>query len=194
MNINSMKHTFFFLGVLLVVSCGNKKTEEGTTNEAEGVSTEIVEKEEAPILLGTKDRKDLEAEPYGDLWFDENYRLHTADSETIAQFKDRLGDVSHVKLFMGTWCSDSQREVPAFYKIMDEAGFDHEKLQLITVSRDKDTPEKLEEGLDITNVPTFIFYRENKEINRIVEAPVETLEKDMLSILSGKDYKHLYAE
>jgi hypothetical protein len=52
----------------------------------------------------------------------------------------------------------------------------------------------LEDGFDITNVPTFIFYRNGKEINRIVESPVISLEKDMLSILAGEVYKHTYAE
>ena len=187
-----MKRYFGILTVLLLFACGKEK--QATTDAAkEEVQTEDVV-EEVPILVGITERAALESEPYGDLWFTENYELHPLDSETISAFKALLGEVDQVKLFMGTWCSDSQREVPAFFKIMDEAGFNEEKLQLITVTRDKDTPEKLEEGLDITNVPTFIFYRENKEINRIVESPIETLEKDMLAILSGQAYKHTYAE
>ena len=190
-----MKKYLIVLSLAFIASCGNKKEEQTTLSNGE-TSAEAVEesKEETPILVGIKDRAALEAEPYASLWFHENFELYSVDVETVNSFKESLKEVDHVKLFMGTWCSDSQREVPAFYKIMDTAGFDDEKIQLITVTRDKDTPEKLEEGLNITNVPTFIFYKGNKEINRIVEFPVETLEKDMLAMLSGKDYKHAYAE
>src|SRR5690606_18438893 len=92
------------------------------------------------------------------------------------------------------WCEDSQRETPHFYKILDAANFDESKLTLITVSEEKTTPQGYEEGKNITNVPTIIFYKNDKELGRIVEYPIESLEKDMFAILSGKDYKHAYAE
>jgi hypothetical protein len=43
-------------------------------------------------------------------------------------------------------------------------------------------------------VPTFIFMKDGQELGRIVEYPLESLEKDMAKILSGVDYKHAYAE
>ena len=95
---------------------------------------------------------------------------------------------------MGTWCSDSQREVPSFYKIMNAIGYQTNKIDLISVDREKSTPQELEKGLDINYVPTIIFYKYGEEINRIVEAPIESLEKDILTILSGNAYKHTYFE
>lgn len=95
---------------------------------------------------------------------------------------------------MGTWCSDSQREVPHFFKVMDQAGYDYNNFTLITMSREKTTPENFEEGLNITNVPTIIFYENEKERNRIVEYTIETLEKDMLNILQENTYQNAYAE
>ncbi|MCB0473638.1 MAG: thioredoxin family protein, partial [Flavobacteriaceae bacterium] len=65
-------------------------------------------------------------------------------------------------------------------------------LELITVDHSKKTPDNLQEGLNITNVPTFIFYKKGKEIGRFVEYPRETLEKDILAIISGQPYKHSY--
>ena len=93
---------------------------------------------------------------------------------------------------MGTWCEDSQNQVPRFYKILQQLDFNLKKVQLITVDRSKKTPENLEAGLNITNVPTFIFYKNSTEIQRIVESPVETLENDMLKILSNQEYRHTY--
>ncbi len=39
------------------------------------------------------------------------------------------------------------------------------------------------DGMEIHFVPTFIFYRNDEEIGRIVEMPYESLEKDMLEIV-----------
>ena len=39
-----------------------------------------------------------------------------------------------------------------------------------------------------------IFLKKNEEINRIVEFPVETLQKDIIKILSNNNYKHAYSE
>jgi thiol-disulfide isomerase/thioredoxin len=95
---------------------------------------------------------------------------------------------------MGTWCSDSRRDSPAFFKLMDFLNVKNKKLKLIAMSLEKNTPDSLEKGLEIYNIPTFIFKKDGKEINRIVEFPIETLEKDIFNILSGEDYKNAYAD
>lgn len=191
------KFQYSILSLLLLtimVSCKlNTKEEAPTTEEiAEIASEESIEEAEAPILLGVQKRVALETSPY-DTWFSENYKQHTLDTATIETIKGDLAD-SDITLFMGTWCEDSQRESPAFYKILDLAGIDASTVKLITVSEDKDTPEGLEEGQNITNVPTFIFSKDGEELGRIVEYPLESLEKDMEKILSGQEYKHAYAE
>jgi thiol-disulfide isomerase/thioredoxin len=93
---------------------------------------------------------------------------------------------------MGTWCGDSRRETPRFYKILEETNFDENYFELITVNRSKKTPDNLQEGFNIIRVPTFIFYKEGKEVGRYVEYPRETLEKDILKIVTGQAYKHSY--
>ena len=79
-------------------------------------------------------------------------------------------------------------------KILKESGITIEDMELIAVSEDKDTPSGLEKKYDLFNVPTLIFSKDNKELNRIVEFPIETLEKDMLSILKDDGYKNAYAK
>ncbi len=89
---------------------------------------------------------------------------------------------------MGTWCSDSRREVPRFYKIMDEVGF--ADFDMITVNRAKQA-NGLEKGYNLNYVPTFILFKNGKEIGRFVERVVnDSLENDLLLIASGKGYKH----
>jgi len=36
---------------------------------------------------------------------------------------------------MGSWCGDSQEQVPKFYKIISLLNFDENKIQLIAVDR-----------------------------------------------------------
>ena len=93
---------------------------------------------------------------------------------------------------MGTWCGDSKRGVPRFYKILEETGFDEDYFELITVGRNKKTPDNLQEGFDLIRVPTFIFFKDGKEVGRFVERPRETMEKDILKIITGATYKHSY--
>lgn len=192
---NRISFTILSLFLLTsIASCKMNTAEEAPEKEeiTEVITGEESMEEEAPILLGVQKRSALEASPY-DTWFRDSYKEHTLDTATIASIKGDLA-TTDITLFMGTWCEDSQRETPAFYKILDLAGIDASAVNLITVSEDKDTPEGLEEGLYITNVPTIILAKEGKELGRIVEYPLESLEKDLAKILSGQEYKHAYAE
>ncbi|WP_335966024.1 thioredoxin family protein [Galbibacter sp. PAP.153] len=161
---------------------------ENSVSDVDQNSTETQEK----ILLGIQSREALEEAPYKE-WFDENYNDYKVDKETLEAIKPLLEGMN-IKIFMGTWCSDSQHQVPVFFNIMDKAGYSYDDFTLITMSRDKTTPANLEKGLNIINVPTIIFYKDGKEMNRIVEYPIHTMEEDMLQILQGKDYKNPYAE
>ena len=53
-------------------------------------------------------------------------------------------------------------------------------------NRDLVGPAGEEGGMNITHVPTFIFYRDGLELGRIVEYPNRTIEKDMVEILVGQ--------
>lgn len=156
------------------------------------VSIHITAQNTEQNLIGIQEKCDYLQEPYAD-WFAPNYAKYQPDMTVVNELKKHLDGIT-IKAFMGTWCGDSKRETPAFYKILDKAGFDFSHLTMIAVNRDKATPDNLQEGMNITNVPTFIFYKNGKEIGRFVEFPRETLEKDILKIVSGKPYKHSYEE
>jgi len=141
-------------------------------------------------LIGITARVDFDQQPYTN-WFNSYYTNYTVDQKTTKKLKKALKDVT-IKAFMGTWCGDSKRETPRFYKVLEAAEFDLKNLKMITVNRGKKTPDNLQKGLNIFRVPTFIFYKDGKEIGRYVEYARVSLEKDMLQILTGKDYKHSY--
>ncbi|WGK65190.1 thioredoxin family protein [Croceiramulus getboli] len=180
---------FLLLALTPLSSC---KNDTKTVEESQETGEKEVEMEEEEILLGLQSRQALEQAPYNS-WFTENYEDYELDQELLPDLEQALQGVE-ITLFMGTWCSDSQREVPRFYKILDAANYDADQIRLITVTEEKDTPAGYEDGLNITNVPTMIFTKEGEELGRIVEYPVESLEKDMLKILTGAPYEHAYAE
>ena len=144
------------------------------------------------MLIGNINKEGLNGDDFIE-WYQENYKAHELDTLTIKEINKKIKEV-RIKVFMGTWCSDSQREVPAFYKILNQSDFDITKLEVIAVSQEKDTPDKLEEGFNIEYVPTIIIYKNEKEIGRFVEFAQETLEKDILAILNESGYKHSYEE
>jgi hypothetical protein len=111
------------------------------------------------------------------------YRSYVPDATVISQLTGKLKGIK-VTLVMATWCSDSKEWVPRFYKIMDMLDFDYHNLTLICVDRDKKAPGTSVDNLKIDRVPTFIFYKENNELGRIIEVPADLLEKDMLKIVS----------
>lgn len=148
-------------------------------------------KDKSGHLVGIANKASFTKDSIFNKWFDQRYKEYETDPVTIAKLTFALKDYK-IKGFMGTWCGDSKRETPRFYKILDETGFDKKKVELITVNRSKKTPDSLEKGFNIIRVPTFIFYRNDKEVGRFVEYPRETMEKDFLKIVTGKPYKHSY--
>lgn len=143
-------------------------------------------------LVGVKNKEDLKQAPYQS-WYNRYHNSYKPDEATVKALKKHIKGVK-IKAFMGTWCGDSKRETPRFYKLLEAVDFNEKNLEMICVNTGKKTPDNLQEGLNIKRVPTFIFYKKGKEIGRYVEYPRESIEKDILAILSGKNYKHVYSD
>lgn len=111
------------------------------------------------------------------------YTVYHPDAAAMKEIAQKLKGVK-VTVVMATWCSDSKEWVPRFYKIMDDLKFRYKNLTLICVDHSKKAPGTNVESLKVDLVPTFIFYRNKKELGRIIEVPASTMEKEMLKILS----------
>jgi thiol-disulfide isomerase/thioredoxin len=141
-------------------------------------------KNQKEILIGNCDRAGLESAPFGE-WFQKEYSDYKPDTQTLDLIRKQMKRVKIV-LVMATWCSDSRREVPRFYKILDYQKIKSKKMKVICVDRNKKAGDLPISDLKATYVPTFIIYKKNKELGRIIESPAETLEKDLLKFLSAK--------
>ena len=148
------------------------------------------------ILLGQCTREALWQAPFRS-WFAINYDQYVVDSATCLYVAPLLKD-KKITLFMGTWCGDSRREVPRLLKILDCCGFPSEQLTMIMVSNQPDmykqSPGHEEYGRNIFRVPTLIIDGLTRELGRIIELPVVSLEKDLLRILRNEGYVPNYAE
>lgn len=147
------------------------------------------------MLLGHCSISAYKNEPFAN-WFNTNFDNYMVDSATIEQIKPLLKK-KKMDLFMGTWCGDSQREVPKIIKILLAAGMDTTHLSIIAVGNGADlykkSPQGEETGLNIRRVPTLIVYEKKKEIGRFIEYPVVSIEKDLLRILQKDGYIPNYA-
>lgn len=99
-------------------------------------------------------------------------------AKKISEFKDELT----VKVFLGTWCGDSRRNVPRFLKSVEKN--DHFHLQMWAVDRHKKLDSNLTEKFNIKRVPTFIFLDDTVEVGRITEHPSKSIEEDIFEILN----------
>ena len=145
------------------------------------------------FLIGKTNRKAFDTDNFS--WFQENYDAYLTNDNVIKQCKDSLKNYT-VKVFYGTWCGDSRRELPRFYKVLDKANIKASQIEAVAVDKKpeayKASPNGEEKGLNIHRVPTFIFYKNGKEINRIVEYPRQDFERDIHKIVNGEKYTSHY--
>jgi len=134
------------------------------------------------ILYGYCDRSGLEMGGFGEV-FEEYYQIYEPDRAVLNQLKMKKEGVE-ILIVLGTWCSDSQEQVPKFFKILDKIKFSKKNVQMICVSSDKEAGQIETANYNILKVPTFIIYRKGREIGRIIETPYDTLEKDLLMFFS----------
>jgi len=113
-------------------------------------------------------------------WFNKQYNKYIPQIEQIDE--NKLNQVS-IKIFMGTWCHDSKREVPRLYKILDAIGHNESNLEIIGLTKDKKGYFNDYSQYGIINTPTFIFFHKGQEIGRIIERPKGLLESRIQFIL-----------
>ncbi len=182
-----MKSIILMLTVLCIELMSSSIIAQTKTNFA---NIEVKNSSGEPMLLGHCDISFLKQGSYKN-WYQSGYDAYTPDSLVMPQLKGLLKG-KQIEIFLGTWCGDSRREVPRMMKILEQAGVDQRQIRLIFVSNEsnsyKQSPQHEEAGKNILRVPTLIVYEEEKEIGRIIEYPVVSLEKDLLSILRREKY------
>jgi len=137
----------------------------------------------SPLLAGQEKIDKNKILATGQEWKD-NYMNYRVDESFLDTLKAKIGDDLKIDVYLGTWCSDSLNNVPKFIKIIEAVGADNFPVNYYNVNRKPSSDVKYYvEDLKVERVPTFIFYRDGKEIGRIVENPKNTLIEDFLEII-----------
>ncbi len=176
-----MKNIFMMAVVFVVAFSCNRAAMPSATRYT---NAEIKNEQGNTILAGHCAKSILQTMPYKD-WYNKSYNPYNVDSTTVQQLTPVLKN-KEIEIFLGSWCGDTKRELPRMMKILEAAAFDTANIKLIFVDNStktyKQSPQHEEAGKNIHRVPTFILYENKKEMGRIVQDPVESLEKDLLKI------------
>ncbi len=153
--------------MLLMLSCGSE------------LQSKKVTRDHTEMLYGRTTAEQL----YFDfpVW-KEVYNLYTPDQKAMKELRNLTRPVK-VKIFFGTWCKDSRKNVPRFFKVIE--GMKNFDVELVAVDRGLDAEGEETGKFNIQRVPTFIFLEKGHEIGRIIEHPVKSLEEDTVNILKG---------
>jgi tetratricopeptide (TPR) repeat protein len=147
-------------------------------------------------LWGIVTRDSLIKEPHAS-WFKKGYDDYQPTPSVIEVLKRLKTNDLSVKIFFGTWCGDTKRELPRLQKVLDAMDFPKDKISYIAVSSKdsiyKQSKNREERGYNIFRVGCYVIERKDVEVNRITEFPVLSMERDLLAILSGQNYTPQYA-
>ncbi|NMP30894.1 thioredoxin [Thalassotalea sp. M1531] len=110
------------------------------------------------------------------LIFNKNYKAFALTKEQIDVVKALPKDLS-VDIYFGTWCHDSEREVPRMLKALTHNS--SVSINLIALDYQKQDPkgEAIKAGIKFT--PTFVIKQKGQEIGRIIERPQIDLIADL---------------
>ena len=106
------------------------------------------------------------------------------DTYEVSAGIDGLPPDLEVKILFGTWCHDSEREIPRVLKLLAASDVKEENISLIALDIRKQEPEGRAKALDVQFTPTFVFFSDGIELGRIIEQPAASLEEDLSALLT----------
>lgn len=171
----------------LVFACERPVETESDIETERGVEQpeqedELVEpRAEVPHAVGETSRKQI-VELHPDWSADRAAEPDESAAKALAEVEPW----AEVTVFLGTWCSDSRREVPRFWRALDLAGDVPFEVNYVGLDRQFEAGDVSLEGKNIVAVPTFVVYRKDEEVGRVVETSVSGIEADVLSLLVGE--------
>jgi len=185
------KWTYACLCLTAIVSqsCGQKAVVHSELKPLDVL--QIINEDKDTILVGQINRKNLELNPTYNQWYQNSYEKYQIPEHWITQHKPYAQNLT-AKIFLGTWCTDTHRELGSMVKILDSLEISYDEIQMYALTEAKDSPEGIEQKYDIKQVPTFILFENGIELNRIVEFPIQSLHQDLSKILKKEPYQDAY--
>ena len=138
-----------------------------------------------PVLLGRLQWEDLA----GLSGWSEVYDGYAPNPEALDRLSSAAGSY-RIVVVLGTWCSDSEREVPRLARVLDDVGNPGLELVLTGVDRSKRVADPeiiglLPDGPAVERVPTIIVLDElGREMGRVVETAERPIEELLVGFLA----------
>lgn len=109
----------------------------------------------------------------------------TTDAEKSLGLQEAIAQHSglSIKVFFGTWCSDSQREVPQLLSLIQPIDSRLLPVEMIALDRSKVDDEKQTEHYQVQRIPSIIVLQNGKEIGRITETVTVSVADDLRAII-----------
>ena len=114
--------------------------------------------------------------------FDLYTKRYKPDPKIITQLNS-VQDTILIDVFMGMWCHDSKREIPAFFKIMELIENPLISAKYTALEYKRKGPKEIIKANNIKRTPTFIIYKNGKEVGRIIEEVEVSIESDLYEII-----------
>lgn len=111
--------------------------------------------------------------------FSEEYQQYTPSEQELTQFSQLNG--KEITVIFGTWCHDSEREVPRLLKLLDTSEVTLHKFTLLAVDRNKQEPSGLASQKGLQYTPTIILSDAGEELGRIIEKPAISITSDLVN-------------
>ena len=167
-----MKYIFFALLLFIITTVQAQVPERSKDNSGNVIIKGFIQKAD----LGDSTFK----------WFAKGQQSYTPDAATVAAFRAQKDSV-HILAFGGTWCGDTKEILPHVMEVLDSAGWAANRFTLVGVDRAKKAQNNLTEIFGVTHVPTFILFKNGKEIGRTVEyGKIGMPERELAQMLMRK--------
>ncbi len=143
---------------------------------------EVVAPEKASVVLGKKNWQEWKAETDWDSYSAEGHKLDKSKVSAIA----RLAKAKKATflVFAGSWCKDSEAQLPAIMKLLGAAQVPARNIELYGVDANLKEPSGMAQQHEVTNSPTLVILKGQTELGRIVVQPASTWEDEIKDILS----------
>ncbi|MBV2130503.1 TlpA family protein disulfide reductase [Arsukibacterium indicum] len=134
-----------------------------------------------PATIGSISGEALLAQYPG---FAAEYASYQPSAGALAQMQQLTG--LQLLVLFGSWCHDSEREVPRLLKLVQQSGVALNTLQLETVNQQKQHPQQLHSQYNLRYTPTIIVLDNGRELGRIIEKPAKSLADDLAEIAAKR--------
>lgn len=117
-------------------------------------------------------------------WFYQGVNHYQPNADWI-KYISYYRDSFKVVAFVGTWCQDTKKLLPEFYRVMIGASYPLNTLVVYGIDEQLHGLGEEAKMFHIKTTPTFIFLHNGQEIGRIGDKIQRSMEADIVSILQN---------